>query len=71
MRLILNETALINGLNIAEHCSLHQVHEEEKEFEMELAWICEESRKQFERVPEELATEAERNAKEALEADDM
>ena len=47
------------------------MHDEEKGFEMELAWICEESEKQFQRVPDELVTEAERVAKEALEAEDM
>ena len=52
-------------------CSLHQVHDEEKGFEMELAWIGEESGGQFGRVPAELVEEAERLAKEALEAEDM
>ena len=39
-------------------CSLHQVHDEEKGFEMELAWICEDSGRQFQRVPQQLAEEA-------------
>jgi len=52
-------------------CSLHQVHDEEKEFELEMAWVCDESGKQFQRVPNELVAEAERVAKEALEAEDM
>lgn len=52
-------------------CSLHQVHDEEKGFEMELAWICEESGRQFQRVPQQLAEEAEAAAKAALEAEDM
>lgn len=52
-------------------CSLHQVHDEEKGFEMELAWVCDESNKQFQRVPNELLEEAERAAKLALEAEDM
>ena len=39
-------------------CSLHQVHDEEKGFEMELAWVCEESGRQFQRVPQPLAEEA-------------
>ena len=38
---------------------------------MELAWVCEESGRVFQRVPAELAAEAERAAKEALEAEDM
>jgi hypothetical protein len=32
--------------------SLHQVHDEEKGFEMELAWICDESGREFKRVPQ-------------------
>jgi 20S proteasome subunit alpha 7 len=51
--------------------SLHQVHDEEKEFELELGWVCEESGRQFQRVPTELADEANRAAKDALEAEDM
>lgn len=51
--------------------SLHQVHDEEKGFELELAWICEESGRQFQRVPQQLAEEAEAAAKAALEAEDM
>jgi 20S proteasome subunit alpha 7 len=50
---------------------LHQVHDEEKGFEMELAWVCDESNKQFQRVPNDLLEAAERAAKEALEAEDM
>lgn len=50
---------------------LHQVHDEEKGFEMELAWICEDSGRQFQRVPQQLAEEAEAAAKAALEAEDM
>lgn len=50
---------------------LHQVHDEEREFEMELAWICEESGREFGRVPQELADQAEADAKSALEAEDM
>ncbi|KAL6780860.1 POA7 [Auxenochlorella protothecoides x Auxenochlorella symbiontica] len=50
---------------------LHRVHDEEKPFEAELAWVCEESGRMFQRVPQELVDEAERLAKEALEAEDM
>lgn len=50
---------------------LHQVHDEEKGFEMELAWICDESERQFRRVPQTLVDEAEAAAKAALEAEDM
>ena len=38
---------------------------------MELAWICDESNKQFQRVPNELAAEVEAAAKAELEAEDM
>lgn len=50
---------------------LHQVHDEEKAFELEMAWVCDESKKEFSRVPTELVDEAERQAKEAIEADEM
>ena len=51
--------------------SLHSVHDEEKPFEMELAWICEASGREFKRVPAELAAAAERQAKAALADSDM
>ena len=47
------------------------MHDEEKGFEMELSWVCDESGRQFQRVPDELTAEAERAAKAALEAEDM
>ena len=50
-------------------CSLHTVHDEEKPFELELAWICLESDKKFQRVPADLAQEADRAAKDALNSD--
>jgi 20S proteasome subunit alpha 7 len=49
---------------------LHQVHDEEKDFEIELAWVCDESGRQFQRVPGPLVEEAQRLAKAALEDDD-
>ena len=52
-------------------CSLHSVHDEEKAFEMELAWICDASGREFKRVPAELAAAAERQAKAALADSDM
>ena len=51
--------------------SLHSVHDEEKPFEMELAWICEASGREFRRVPAELAAAAERQAKASLADSDM
>jgi len=47
------------------------VHDEEKPFEMELAWICEASGREFRRVPAELAAAAERQAKASLADSDM
>lgn len=52
-------------------CSLHAVHEEEKPFEIELSWICEESSNEFQRVPSDVVAEADRLAKAALEDSDM
>ena len=46
------------------------MHDEEKPFEMELAWICDESGKEFKKVPADLAAEAAQQAKAALD-DDM
>ena len=51
--------------------SLHSVHDEEKPFEMELAWICDASGREFKCVPAELAAAAERQAKAALADSDM
>jgi 20S proteasome subunit alpha 7 len=39
----------------------------DKDFELELSWICEESKFQHQMVPKELHEEAERIAKAALE----
>lgn len=50
---------------------LHSVHDEEKPFELELAWICEDSSKEFKRVPADIAQEADRLARAALEESDM
>lgn len=50
---------------------LHAVHEEEKPFEIELSWICEESSNEFQRVPSDVVAEADRLAKAALEDSDM
>ena len=47
-------------------CSLHTVHDEEKPFELEMAWICDDSKKQFVKVPADLLQEADKAAKDAL-----
>lgn len=41
-----------------------------KPFELELAWVCDASGRQFQRVPEGVAAEAEAAAKAALEESD-
>ncbi|KAK9828499.1 hypothetical protein WJX72_000385 [[Myrmecia] bisecta] len=50
---------------------LHNVHDEEKPFEMELAWICDESNREFQRVPADMVTEANTKAKAAKDDSDM
>lgn len=52
--------------------SLYKVHEEDgKPFELEISWICEESGRLHQRVPADVAADAERHAKAALEDSDM
>eukprot|EP00245_Coleochaete_scutata_P006912 TRINITY_DN21739_c0_g1_i1.p1 TRINITY_DN21739_c0_g1~~TRINITY_DN21739_c0_g1_i1.p1 ORF type:complete len:251 (+),score=44.14 TRINITY_DN21739_c0_g1_i1:107-859(+) len=50
---------------------IHSVHDEAKDkaFELEMSWVCDESKRQFERVPADLVAEAEAAAKAALEED--
>lgn len=48
---------------------MHTVHDDEKPFEMELAWICDESGKEFKKVPAELTADAEQQAKAAMDED--
>ena len=55
--------------NVWPLCRLHTVHDEEKPFELEMAWICDESKKQFVKVPAELLAEADKAAKDALNSD--
>jgi 20S proteasome subunit alpha 7 len=52
--------------------SIYTVHDsvKDKEFELELSWVCEESKNLHSFVPKELADEVERLAKVAIE-DDM
>ncbi|KAK9844201.1 hypothetical protein WJX81_007837 [Elliptochloris bilobata] len=69
-RLKLHEISCEQGINEVAKI-LHSVHDEEKPFEMELAWICEASGREFKRVPAELAAAAERQAKAALADSDM
>ncbi|XP_017772075.1 PREDICTED: proteasome subunit alpha type-3 [Nicrophorus vespilloides] len=50
---------------------IYLVHDElkDKNFEMELSWVCEETKGKHERVPESLYLEAEKSAKQAMEAE--
>lgn len=48
---------------------LHTVHDEEKPFELEMAWICDDSQKQFVKIPKDLLEEADKAAKDALNSD--
>ena len=54
---------------------IHYVHEtgegKEKEFETELGWVCDESNKQFARVPKDLHDAATAKAKEYLDQQDL
>jgi hypothetical protein len=56
-------------INLSPYCSIYSVHDEvkDKEFELELSWICEESKYQHEMVPNAIAKEAERLAKVSFE----
>lgn len=47
------------------------MHDEEKPFELELSWVCEETNNEFRRVPADLVKEAEDAAKAALADSDM
>jgi len=48
---------------------IHSVHDEvkDKQFELELSWICDESKQVYQLVPKDIRDEAERLAKLALE----
>mmetsp|Transcript_13382 Transcript_13382/g.18292 ORF Transcript_13382/g.18292 Transcript_13382/m.18292 type:complete len:250 (-) Transcript_13382:30-779(-) len=50
---------------------IYQVHDEakDKQFELELSWVCDESNKMHQKVPDELHKVAEAAAKAALEED--
>jgi 20S proteasome subunit alpha 7 len=52
-------------------CRLHSVHDDEKPFELELSWVCEDSQNEFKQVPAELVAEANAAAKAALADSDM
>jgi len=51
--------------------SIYATHDEskDKDFELELAWVCADSNGQFEHVPENLHKEAEAHAQATMEED--
>ena len=51
--------------------SLHTAHDEEKAMEIELAWVSDESGREFKLVPKDLVTEADAAAKAAMADSDM
>jgi 20S proteasome subunit alpha 7 len=68
----LDLTALTCAQGVVEAAKiLHAVHEGDKPFELELAWVCDASGRRFERVPAEVAAAAEAAAKAALADSDM
>ncbi|KAF5837486.1 20S proteasome alpha subunit G [Dunaliella salina] len=51
---------------------LHRVHDEDgKPFDIEISWVCEESGREHQRVPQDLMAEATQAAKAALAESDM
>lgn len=52
---------------------VYRLHDQskDKDFELELSWVCEESKRMHQMVPKDLKSEAERLAKAALEAEEM
>jgi 20S proteasome subunit alpha 7 len=60
---------VINDLSFVPFTSIYLVHEDaqEKEFELEMSWIGDETDGLHQPVPKELCEEAERKAKELLE----
>lgn len=52
-------------------CSIFLVHDElkDKQFDLELSWVCAQSKGLHERVPANLQTEAEKSARAAMEED--
>lgn len=50
---------------------MHSIRDDEKPFELEMAWICEASGRKFQQIPQDVIADAEKKAKEAIEAADM
>ena len=59
---------MTDGLDQSSLSSIHMCHadEKDKEFELEMTWICPESKGRHVLVPAELLAEAEAKAKESL-----
>jgi 20S proteasome subunit alpha 7 len=51
--------------------SIHTAHDEakDKDFELEITWICEESKGKHVAVPKDIVEEAERLAKESIKSE--
>ena len=64
---------LINYIYLTPRYSIYTCHDDvkDKEFELELSWICAESKYKHQFVPNELKSEAERLAKESSSDDEM
>ncbi len=67
---LLNASPIFTFLGVCS-CSLYSVHDEEKPFELEIAWICDASDREFRRVPADILEAAEQQAKASLEESDM
>lgn len=54
------------------HCAriLHKVHDENKDFELEINWVCKDSGYEHAIAPKDLVDDAEKRAKTALEEED-
>lgn len=72
-RFLLLTLQLPSSIGTKKNNSIYNVHDDakDKEFELELSWVCEESKGFHQFVPKEIADEAEALAKAALNEDDM
>ncbi|RUO96975.1 hypothetical protein BC936DRAFT_141186 [Jimgerdemannia flammicorona] len=68
VRLSLENIQPISNYLRMSYTSIHTAHDEakDKEFELELSWVCEESNGRHQFVPKTIAEEAERLAKESM-----
>ncbi len=61
----------VANLRIFSRHSIHGVHDDikDKDFELELSWICPESNNQHQLVPKELRDQVDKAARDALKAE--